>query len=382
MMKFIILFAVFFFKFIGVIYLYVSARPRLGAKPSGKLFERLLSSPQFDRKLHQFVNPNERTIQKVRAKMKGFDMTREFFFSKKKDLVPKIKLPEVFPDLKDFLSTQRNEFKFVWFGHSSFIVNAGGVNIMFDPVFSNSAAPFSFTTKRFQDPVVKLEQLPRVDYIVISHDHYDHLDADVIRFYQSKKTKFFVPLGVSSHLRNWGIEQSRISELDWWQSWKIRDLEFTCTPAQHFSGRVFPYENKTLWSSWVIRSGDKKFYYSGDSGYGNHFKQIGNSHGPFEFSFIENGQYDDQWGPVHLRPEETVKAHFDLNNRVLIPVHWGMFNMALHSWFDPIERISKLAKEHKIELLTPRIGEVISLKQKLKPKNWWKSLLPKKKLRK
>ena len=183
-------------------------------------------------------------------------------------------------------------------------------------------------------------------------------------------------MGISAHLKSWGIVESQITELDWWQSVKWNDIEFICTPAQHFSGRISPYENKTLWASWVIRSNSSSLYYSGDSGYGPHFKEIGENYGPFDITFIENGQYNDQWRPVHVHPEEAAQAYFDLKSNLLVPVHWGMFNMAMHNWYDPIEELEKHSNSRGINLLTPIIGETIDVRDTGGTKPWWKQLLP------
>lgn len=292
-------------------------------------------------------------------------------------LKPAKKMPEVKPDLKAFVK-KSNETKFIWLGHSTFLVNLKGKIILFDPVFSGHASPVSFAIKRFQPPVIGLEDLPEIDFVIISHDHYDHLDMDSIKFFKDKKTKFFAPLGVPSHLMFWGIKKENIHELDWWQSVKYGDLEFVCTPSQHFSGRS-PDGNVTLWSSWVVKSDEKRIFYSGDTGYDTHFKAIGKKYGPFEVAFMENGQYNKAWEDVHMLPEQTVRAFQDLKGENLVSVHWGMFDLSIHSWYEPIERVSALAEKEKINHLTPKLGEMVTMGANLKkPEKWWKPMIEKK----
>lgn len=241
-------------------------------------------------------------------------------------------------------------------------------------MFSNSASPFAFINKRFQKPVLALEELPKVDYIVLSHDHYDHLDMQTIKFFKNTNTKFVVPLGVGRHLQYWGITADRITELDWWQTIKYDNLEFILTPAQHFSGRKLIDYNHTLWGSWVVRDASHSIFFSGDSGYAKHFKEIGDKYGPFDLVFIENGQYDPAWRDVHMLPEDVIQAVLDLRAKAFVPIHWGMFCLAPHQWFEPIENIYKLAIACNIDLYTPKIGQVIVL-EKTTTQAWWREFL-------
>lgn len=282
-------------------------------------------------------------------------------------------LPEVKPDFAEFLKPS-DRLKVIWFGHSTFLLNFSGKIILVDPVFSGNAAPFSFLVKRFQPAVAKLEDLPKIDYIVISHDHYDHLDMMTMKFFAAKENHFLTPLGVGSHLRRWGIDAKRITELDWWQDAKMDGVEFIATPAQHFSGRGMFDERKTLWASWVIRNSSHNIYFSGDSGYDTHFKAIGDKYGPFDLAFIENGQYYHKWRPVHVFPEESVQAYFDLKAKRFLPVHWGMFVLSLHSWREPIDTLLKLSREKGVNLITPKIGELISIDEAYRSTEWWTDL--------
>ena len=346
--------------------------PKIGKNPEGEYLRSLEISPQFDSIKKKFLNTNESIVTRARENANSWKIMWSFFFPKNK-VTPDLLLPEEKPNFAEFLKN-RSTLKFIWLGHSTFIVNLQGSILLFDPVFSKSASPVDFLTPRFQKPTVELKDLPAIDYIIISHDHYDHLDSETIIHFKNKQAKFLVPLGLKAHLKSWGIEESRITELDWWKNFKIENIEFICTPAQHFSGRLIPYENKTLWASWVIRTKTHSIYYSGDSGYGSHFKEIGKKYGPFDISFIENGQYDEQWRPIHVHPEEVSQAYFDLKSKALVPVHWGMFNMALHHWFDPIEKLDKIAHEENINLLTPKLGQVVDMDALPKFEKWWRLL--------
>lgn len=286
--------------------------------------------------------------------------------------IPKGKLPEVKPDLGAFL-TPADNMKFIWFGHSTLLLNVDGKTILIDPVFSASASPFNFLVKRFQPSILKLEELPPIDKIVISHDHYDHLDEKTIRFFASKATQFIVPLGVGRHLLDWGIHKTRVSELNWGDSVTDHGITFTAAPAQHFSGRGFFDRNKTLWASWIIQGKSEKIFYSGDSGYGDHFKEIGRRYGPFEYAFIENGQYNERWPDVHMQPEDTLQALIDVDAHTLIPVHWGMFDLALHHWSEPVARTYKIAKNWDLEIIVPRLGEVVDTYE-YKTTPWWENV--------
>ena len=288
-----------------------------------------------------------------------------------KDTIPEEKLVEEKPDLNEFLKPA-DDIKTIWVGHSTFLLNMNGVIILVDPVFSKSAAPVNFLVRRFQDPVLRLEELPEIDYILISHDHYDHLDMQSIKHFKSTQAKFVTPLGVGSHLKGWGIAEDRIVEKDWWASANFEDIKFIATPAQHFSGRGFSDKNETLWASWVIQTKDHKVYFSGDSGYDTHFKDIGDKYGPFDVAFIESGQYNKMWQAVHMLPKESVKAFKDLKATKYFPVHWGMFKLAMHAWYEPVEKLYQYSKTENFELIAPRLGQVVNINSPKPLETWWK----------
>ena len=267
--------------------------------------------------------------------------------------------------------------RLVWFGHSSFLLQVDGLNILIDPMLGKVPAPHPLLgANRFNKELpIEIEKLPQIDAVIFSHDHYDHLDYQSVLKIKNKTRQFFVPLGVGSHLEAWGVTSNKINELDWWQETKFETLTFACTPAQHFSGRKFNNSQSTLWSSWVIKSDNESIYFSGDSGYGPHFTEIGNTYGPFDIALMECGQYNERWSDIHMMPEETAQAGLDVKATKIMPIHWAGFKLALHEWTDPIKRVQEKAKELEIEVITPRIGEDIIIKDSINNySNWWETL--------
>ncbi len=347
-----------------------------GTRPGKEFDEKFKASSHYDTEEKIFLNRRPKLIKEMRKEAMSFGTFIEWF-SKGIDRKPNSPLPEMKPDMKEFLEPSE-DMKVVWFGHSTFLLNLDGKIILVDPVFSGSAAPFSFMVKRFQKPALELSELPKIDYIVISHDHYDHLDMESMKFFKDKEVKFITPLGVSSHLIGWGVDSSKITELDWWQNFQVDDLEFIATPAQHFSGRDGIHENETLWASWVIKNKKHNLYFSGDSGYDTHFKDIGDKFGPFDIAFIESGQYNPKWKAVHLLPEESVQAYFDLKAKRYFPVHWGMFVLSFHTWYEPIVKLQEAAKSKGVNLVSPKLGQTILVNDSYKNEAWWETLISKK----
>ncbi len=266
--------------------------------------------------------------------------------------------------------------RLIWFGHSAFLLQINAKNILIDPMFGDVPAPNPLLGgKRFSNKLpIEIEKLPQIDAVLISHDHYDHLDYGSIQKLKGKVSKFYTPLGVGKHLQEWGIEKERIIELDWWEDAKLDDITFRSTPAQHFSGRGLTDRDSTFWCSWIIASETENIFFSGDSGYAPHFKEIGEKYGPFDFAMLECGQYDKLWPDVHMFPEQTAQAGLDIRAKKIMPIHWGAFKLAQHSWTDPIERVSKKAKELNIELVSPSIGESIVIDNTTKTnEDWWKN---------
>ncbi|WP_409346686.1 MBL fold metallo-hydrolase [Paenibacillus sp. MBLB4367] len=262
-----------------------------------------------------------------------------------------------------------------WFGHSALLLELDGKTMLLDPMFGKTPSPFPlFGGKRYSGPLPELEKLPAIDVVFLSHDHYDHLDYGSIRRIKNKVKRFCVPLGVGSHLERWGVERARIEEHDWWEEFECDGLRLACTPARHFSGRRLTDRNSTLWCSWVIAGRHASVYFSGDSGYGPHFAEIGEKYGPFDLTLMECGQYDERWAAIHMMPEQTVQAHLDVKGRVMLPIHWSAFTLALHEWTDPIERVTKAARERGAHVSTPRIGEPVLIGAAEYPDSaWWRT---------
>ena len=217
-----------------------------------------------------------------------------------------------------------------------------------------------------------VEHLPSIDVVIISHDHYDHLDYRAVAALDSKVQRYLVPLGVKAHLQRWGVSGDRITEMDWYDSAKHQSLNFTLAPSRHFSGRSIK-RSATLWGSWVVKSSEQSVYFSGDSGYFDEFKKLGQSHGPFDIAFVENGAYNLNWTQIHMMPEESVQAALDLNAKVFFPIHWGRFDLSSHSWTEPVTRAKRAASEQGIALATPLIGEVFTTTE-YPVSEWWLNL--------
>jgi L-ascorbate metabolism protein UlaG (beta-lactamase superfamily) len=258
-------------------------------------------------------------------------------------------------------------------GHSTMLIKLRGAYWLTDPVFSERASPFTWMgPKRFHRPPISLRELPPIRGVILSHDHYDHLDRGSIEQLARTTDVFLTPLGVGDRLIEWGVDPRKVHQLDWWQSIEIDGLQMTATPAQHFSGRT-PFDgNSTLWASWVIVDDDVRVFFSGDTGYFDGFKTIGERLGPFDVTFMETGAYDAQWPYVHMQPEQTLQAHIDLRGRWLVPVHNGTFDLAMHRWQEPFERIVSLASENNVSLATPRMGERLDLASPHAGKHWWR----------
>ena len=346
--------------------------PVFGARPAPEDQQRFAASSVYNTETGEFQNRRAELVATMQEEMEILPMLGKWF-TERPDGRPATLLPELAPDLHAFL-TPGSQTRLIWLGHSSFLLNMAGTIVLVDPVFGEAAAPVGFTAKRFQPPVLTLDKLPPVDIVLISHDHYDHLEADSVRFFADTETRFITPLGVGGHLKRWGIPEVRITERDWWQTHEADGLQFTAAPAQHFSGRDGINNNQTLWPSWVVASPDSRLFFSGDSGYDTHFKDIGARLGPFDLALMENGQYDKSWPYVHMQPAETSQAFKDVNASRLMPVHWGMFELAFHTWYEPVSAVSRLADQNGIELVTPLLGELITLNESLQTLRWWESV--------
>lgn len=352
--------------FVGVIIMLTVQNLDSASKPvDHALLEKRAASPQFD---NGKFNGGQRTLKLSLADYAS--MTCEFLFGDN-DRTPSGKLPRKKVDLSAFEHSVGDHLSATWLGHSSVMINLDGYKILVDPVFQKRVSILGPT--RFNGEVpLDIELVPPVDLIVISHNHYDHLNKYSIRRLKDRTQKFAVPLGVGSTLIGWGVEKEKIVELDWWEEYAYDErLTLAATPAQHFSGRSLGDRNETLWVSWCIMTPSKKVFFSGDSGYFDGFKRIGKTYGPFDLTFVECGAYDEMWRPVHMLPEETVQAHLDLQGKILHPIHWGTFNLALHAWYDPMQRLAAAAQASGVKTATPVVGETTVLGTHIPTARWW-----------
>lgn len=296
-------------------------------------------------------------------------------FRNNPDSEPQHPVP-VMTNVKDELHIPASShLRVTWFGHSSSLVEIDGSRILIDPIWGLRASPFSWIgPKRWYKPVIKLDDLKPVDTVLISHDHYDHLDRETIEAMRSwTNTRFVVPLGIGETLEYWGIPSDRITELDWWQSTRIHGIQIVATPARHASGRVLSQNNQTLWSGFALLGQKHRLYYSGDSGYFPGFKQIGEELGPFDVALIESGQYNPAWPDFHLGPEQAVQVNLDVKGKVMIPMHWGLFKLAPHSWTEPVERIALAASCANVMVMFPKPGQSVEPTEHTETSKWWDS---------
>lgn len=345
----------------GFLYLY---HPRFGASAEGERLARMELSPNY--KDGAFDN-----IEYTPALAEGVtytDLLKSFFFEKKVRVVPKDIIPVVETDLHH-LPLDSNLY--IWFGHSSYLLQLDNKKILVDPVFSQYATPVRISVKAFDMSYEYTSiDLPEIDIMVITHDHWDHLDYNTFQEIKHKVKHIITGLGVGAHLEKWGYPAAQITELYWGESAKVDGFEFTSATTRHFSGRTFK-RNVTLWSSFILQTGSLKLYIGGDSGYGKHFKEIGDKYGPFDYAILENGQYNEKWINIHMMPEEVVKVTKELGAKYLIPVHSSKFPLATHPWDEPLIRVAKEAEKENVKLVTPKIGEIVSLDSYQKYPQWW-----------
>lgn len=336
-----------------------------GRNPTGRLLNKIQKSVHF--KGGKFRNP---IATEITLKDTSFFRMLKEYRNRSEDTVPPRPLPSVRTDLRSLPAADAPVI--VWFGHSSYLIKVKNFNILVDPVFSGHASPFSFFAKAFPGAdVYDVDDLPEIDLVILTHDHYDHLDYKTIRKLIPRAKRFCTSLGVSSHLKYWGLSSKKVLELDWWQSETIEpDITITATPARHFSGRGFK-RGLTFWSSFVLKIDGYSIFLGGDSGYEDHFKAIGDQYGPFDLAILEAGQYGKNWPYIHMLPEDTVLAAKDLGAKVLLPVHWAKFTLALHPWNEPIRRVLKAAADNGVKVTTPMIGEPVVLNARYPQEIWW-----------
>jgi len=341
----------------------------LGKNPWGERLKRVEHSPNYRDGVFQNISLTTMVLKKG-----DFFKTFIKFFNKPENTKPPRPLPSVKTDLKNLPDGNP---VLVWFGHSSYLIKINGKHILVDPVFSGYASPFKMKSAQNFDGsnVYSVDDMPPIDILLVTHDHYDHCDYKTI-LKLNTKTKFIVTsLGVGSHLEYWGIDKNKVTELDWGESVEnIEGIKFTSASARHFSGRSFK-RSQTLWASFILKAKDYSIYLGGDSGYDKHFKQIGEKYGPFDLAILESGQYNEAWKNIHMMPEETVQASTELKAKTLLPVHWGKFSLSLHPWNEPIERVIKKAEEVNVHVTTPMIGEPVLIGGKYPNRKWWREVI-------
>ncbi|KAA3633577.1 MAG: MBL fold metallo-hydrolase [Bacteroidetes bacterium] len=360
---------------VAIIVLWITPRivirlnPNFGGAFSGDLNQKFSRSKQWDGKAFQNIVP----VSMVKLSNAPGLLRERFSNNNIKE--PEKPLPIKRLDHNKW-DTMPEKPKFVWYGHATLLLQINGKNLLIDPMFGPIASPFSFMgIKRFSKNTLDLiDDLPPIDAVLISHDHYDHLDLKSIEKLKGRIENWFVALGVGRHLEKWGVNSRDIQELDWWQEIQFEGINITFTPSQHFSGRGLSDRFKSFWGGFVFQTQDHSIYWNGDGGYGTHFREIGEKFGSFDWAFMECGQYNDLWHQLHLFPEESVLAAIDAGAKKAIPVHWGAFALAMHSWKDPIDRFVAEAKKHKFAICTPDLGDVVVLGQEPEENEWWKKV--------
>ncbi|KOX30524.1 metallo-beta-lactamase [Streptomyces sp. NRRL F-6491] len=346
-----------------------------GAEPTGERLARIRRSPNFRDGI--FQNPEQ-----ARRGPSGstVELARTYFEKEgRARRAPTGAIPVHPTTVADLARPPATGLRLTWLGHSGVLAEVDGHRVLFDPVWGDRCSPFPFAGPKRLHPVpVPLAELGPVDVVVISHDHYDHLDLPTIKALATTDTLFAVPLGVGAHLERWGVPASRLRELDWNESTEVGALRLTATPARHFCGRGLRNKQHTLWASWVVRGPEHRIFHSGDTGYFSGFRDIGAEHGPFDATMIQIGAYSEFWTDIHMTPAEGTRAHLDLQGGgpagVLLPIHWGTFNLAPHPWAEPGEWTRDAADEAGQAVALPRPGEPFEPAGKLPVEAWWQAV--------
>ncbi|KGO83190.1 beta-lactamase [Flavobacterium beibuense F44-8] len=343
-------------------------QPQFGKQPEGARLERIKQSPNYRGGKFQNLSHTPDLAEGTSY----YTVFKEFFFGKEERNKPKDSIPT---KKEDLLQLDPEENILVWFGHSSYFMQADGKTILVDPVFSGSVSPISFTNKAYPgSDAYTVEDLPEIDILFISHDHWDHLDYETVLKLKPKVKKVITGLGTAQHLEYWGYDTTIIEEKDWGDHVDLGDgFTVDVTPARHFSGRSFT-RNKALWVSFVFKTPSMKLFLGGDSGYDYFFKEIGDKYGPFDLAILECGQYNEYWKYIHMMPEQVAQAATDLKAQRLMPVHWSKFSLALHAWDESIKTVTEAAAEKDLPLLTPMIGEKVNIIGEPVKEEWWNTI--------
>ncbi len=336
-------------------------------KPSSEAIKEIPKN--YNYKSGKFVNTNPTERMKGSFLKVGY----QFMFENNKKRRPNFEIPQVEVNVREFINKKSEELSVIWLGHATTLINIDGTIILTDPILTKCASPIDWIgPKRFFDSPIKIEELPILDAVLISHNHYDHLDKESVLRLNGITKKFIVPIGVEKHLLDWGISADKIIIKNWWNHFQLNDeVEIITTPAHHFSGRAIIDNNKTLWASFVIKSKKHSLYFGGDSGFFKGYKEIGEKHGPFDITILPIGAYNKMWQSIHMNPEEAVQAQKELKGRLLIPIHWGTFNLALHGWIEPVERLIVASEKENVNFIIPKPGEVVKANSNVVIEKWW-----------
>lgn len=342
--------------------------PRFGSLPKGERLERVQKSPNYKDGQFQNLSP---TVHFATGKS-VFRILFEHLFKKSENLRPKGKIPSSKTDLK---TLDINEEIVVWLGHSACFAQMGGKRVLIDPSLV-IGAPLNVFNRPFKgSDVYTPNDIPEIDYLLITHDHWDHLDVKTVEALKNRIGRIICPLGVGAHFERWGFEKHKIIELDWYGSFSEKNLKIHCLPSRHFSGRSI-VQNQSLWASFILQSQASTVYISSDSGYGEHFEKIGKQFPKIDLALVENGQYNEDWKYMHTMPDQLANVMRDINAEKYITVHNSKYTISKHAWNEPLENAEKISKENKFKLLTPMIGEVIYIKKSTPDdfKAWWKDI--------
>lgn len=347
----------------------ISNQRQFGRHPAGDALNIIMKSPYYKEGEFKNLSPTPMFTEDTSVAA----VLLKNLFTVRERLKPKGTIPSVKTDLH---SLNPKQDLIVWLGHSSYYIQLSGRRFLIDPVMQPYASPFSFVNRAFKGShVYTPEDMPVIDYLLISHDHWDHLDYETVTLLEPRVKSVITGLGVGSHLAYWGYPAKKIHEADWYSQLNLEEgVRIHVLPARHFSGRGLT-RNKTLWVSFALETANRKVFFSGDTGYGSHLAETGNRFGRFDLAILENGQYDKLWAYIHMMPEETAQAAIDLNASALLPAHSGKFALANHTWDAPLSRLEAVSKDKPYRLLTPVIGDIVDLGDKTQQfSSWWKTL--------
>lgn len=346
--------------------LIVSGWSAFGKAPEGDRLARMEKSSHF----------SDGIFHNVRGQWVNYDAIYEngLFGDPVPEQNPSAPIPTAHPAQATLTTLPASGLRVTWFGHSSSLVELDGVRVLTDPIWSERASPVQWMgPQRWFQPLIPIADLPPIDAVVVSHDHYDHLDMATIKALAaaSSKTRFIVPLGVGAHLEYWGVAPSRITEVEWWDEVPVGTIKIVSTPARHATGRLAPSSNKVFWSGYAMIGPKHRAWYSGDTGYLPEFAEIGKRFAPFDVTLIESGQYNPAWPDNHVGPEDAVRTNKLVGGKVLLPVHWALFSLAPHGWTEPVERVLAAAKCQRVTLALPRPGQSVDFGEPLPTTKWW-----------